>query len=423
MARAGRKDRGLLTKNDSTGKPVWYVRLYHDGRERRFGSFPNKTKAREFYEKAKLEQKEGRFFPERYQTGGYAKLEEVLEDYLAAFTGRSERDERRYKKTWLELLPEARLNAITPALLENLRVKLSEGGRSPQTVNRYMQFLRRVLNKAVRDGKLASNPVNRIKMFKEPAGRLRFLSLEEEQKLCGAVGPEFAPWVRLAILTGMRQAEQFSLRWEHVDFDRGLIALPATKAGGVQYVKLNEEAKVILRELDAKAAKAQAVAEAEAIAGKQKTVTCRSVWVFPSENPETHVDPRNFYRRVYLPKVKEKGLDGVTWHTLRHTFASRLAMSGATEGTIAALLRHSSTALVRRYAHLSPSHLQEAVEKVARFGRIEQLAEPLKEESVTAVKGEEQSRERSREAAPEPPLLIPTVTGTVTSGQGPRAAE
>ena len=169
MARAGRKDRGLLSKPDSTGKPVWYVRLYHDGRERRFGSFPTKTKAREFYEKAKLEQKEGRFFPERYQLGGYAKLEDVLNDYLDAFTGRSTRDETRYKKTWLDLLPGARLNSITPALLEKLRAQLSEGGRSPQTVNRYMQFLRRVLNKAVRDGKLASNPVSRIKMFKEPA--------------------------------------------------------------------------------------------------------------------------------------------------------------------------------------------------------------------------------------------------------------
>ncbi len=418
MARAGRKDRGLLSKPDATGKPVWFVRLYHEGRERRFGSFPNKTKAREFYEKAKLEQKEGRFFPERYQIGGYAKLAEVLEEYLAAFTGRSERDERRYKKTWLELLPEVRLNAITPALLESLRGKLSDGGRSPQTVNRYMQFLRRVLSKAVRDGKLASNPVSRIKMFREPAGRLRFLSPEEEHLLCSAVGPEFAPWVRLAVLTGMRQAEQFSLRWEHIDFDRGLITLPATKAGGVQYVKLNGEAKTILRELDTTVAKAQAVAEAEAIAGKQKTVACRSHWVFPSENPDTHVDPRNFYRRVYLPKVKKVGLDGVTWHTLRHTFASRLAMSGATEATIAALLRHSSTALVRRYAHLSPSHLQEAVEKVARFGRIEQPVEPLKEGLKPVAKGEGESEKQSCETVLEPSVSVPTVTGTVTSGQG-----
>lgn len=268
-----------------------------------------------------------------------------------------------------------------------------------------MQFLRRVFSKAVREGKLASNPVSRIKMFKEPAGRLRFLSPEEEHVLCSAVGPEFAPWVRLAILTGMRQAEQFSLQWEHIDFERGLITLPATKAGGVQYVKLNGEAKTILRELDTRAAKAQAVAEAEAIAGKQKTVAYRSPWVFPSENPDTHVDPRNFYRRVYLPKVKEVGMDGVTWHTLRHTFASRLAMSGATEGTIAALLRHSFTALVRRYAHLSPSHLQEAVEKVARFGKIEQPVEPVSEEPKPVAPGE--GSWKSEGARPSPNRQFP----------------
>ena len=43
---------------------------------------------------------------------------------------------------------------------------------------------------------------------------------------------------------------------------------------------------------------------------------------------------------------------------------------GASEGTIAALLRHSTTALVKRYAHLSPSHLRAAVEGVANFGKV-----------------------------------------------------
>ena len=81
------------------------------------------------------------------------------------------------------------------------------------------------------------------------------------------------------------------------------------------------------------------------------------------------MDPRNFYRRVFLPTVKESGLEGVSWHALRHTFASRLAMSGATEGTIASLLRHSGTDLVRGYAHLSASHLQQEIEKVSAFGK------------------------------------------------------
>ncbi len=392
MARAGRKDRGLLAKKDSTGKPVWYVRLYHEGKERRFGSFSTKTAARDFYEKAKQEQQTGRFFPERYQQGGYAKLEEVLDGYLAAFTGRSKRDEERFKKKWIAVFPGARLNALTPTALESARTQLTEG-RTPQTVNRYMGFLRRVLNKAVRDGKLASNPVSRIKMFREPAGKTRFLSPEEEGMLCEKIGAPYAGWVRLAILTGMRQMEQFSLRWEHVDLERGVLTLPNTKAGGVQYVRLNEEAKRLIQGF---------------IPGN------RSVWVFPSENPDTHADPRNFYRRVYLPKIKESGLEGVSWHSLRHTFASRLAMSGATEGTIATLLRHSGTVLVRRYAHLSPSHLQNEVEKVAAFGKVADRQtgrnEPTAEHSeVGKPVGEEEPVEG------QPTLIsVPTVTGTVT---------
>ena len=83
MARAGRKDRGLLSKLASTGKLLWYVRLYHEGKERRFGSFSTKTSARVFYEKAKQEQNQGRFFPERFQHGGKETAAAVIASYLA----------------------------------------------------------------------------------------------------------------------------------------------------------------------------------------------------------------------------------------------------------------------------------------------------------------------------------------------------
>ena len=94
-----------------------------------------------------------------------------------------------------------------------------------------------------------------------------------------------------------------------------------------------------------------------------------SVWVFPGQNPDTPIDTCNFYQRIYLPAVKATGLDAVTWHTLRHTFASRLAMKGASDGDIAASLRHSGTTLVKRYAHLSPSHLKGVMEKASAFGK------------------------------------------------------
>jgi hypothetical protein len=235
MARAGRKDRGLYSKQDTAGKVLWYVRLYHEGRDRRFGSFPTKTKAREFYEKRKVDQAEGRFFPERYQQGGFPKLADAIESHLGSFTGRSKRDEERYKRKWLELFLGARLNALTPAALEQARAQLMEG-RSVGTVNHYMKFLRRVLNKAVRDGQLATNPVCRVKMFKESAGKTRFLSPEEEAALCQKLGVPYGAWVRLAILTGMRQLEQFSLRWEHVDNGTGGLD-PADHQGGRSTVR------------------------------------------------------------------------------------------------------------------------------------------------------------------------------------------
>ena len=93
MARKGRLNRGLLFKKNTTGKLMWYVRLYHDGNERRFGSFKTKTEARDFYEKAKQEQKAGRFFPERYHAGNSVKLRDCIEGYMDNNTKKTVKDD------------------------------------------------------------------------------------------------------------------------------------------------------------------------------------------------------------------------------------------------------------------------------------------------------------------------------------------
>ncbi|MBS0150697.1 MAG: transposase [Nitrospira sp.] len=69
-------------------------------------------------------------------------------------------------------------------------------------------------------------------------------------QLCKAIGPTYAPWVRLAILTGMQKSEQFRLRWTDVDMEHGFLTLGETKSGTVQYVPLTEESIAILRNLD-----------------------------------------------------------------------------------------------------------------------------------------------------------------------------
>ena len=228
---------------------LWYVRLYHEGRERRFGSFPTKTKAREFYEKAKLEQADGRFFPERYQHGGYDLVEAVIDRYLlmiATKTPRGQVEQRYFGNWWAQYFRGQRLKAVTVPALEEARQALLKTV-TPQRVNRYMAWLRHVLNGVVREGKLPSNPALKLKMFKEPKGKTRFLSMEEERLVLDKLGPVYGPWARFAILTGLRQAEQFRVQRKDVDLERGLLTLPTTKAGGVQHAHFNEEATAILR--------------------------------------------------------------------------------------------------------------------------------------------------------------------------------
>jgi integrase len=262
---------------------------------------------------------------------------------------------------------------------------LSAKNYTPQTIVHYLKFLRHVLRWAIGRGHLEKSPFASVKLPTVRAGRTRFLSIEEEATLCKAIGQPFDSWVRLAILTGLRKAEQFSLRWADIDLERGLITLPHTKSGMVQYVPLVEEAKEIFNGL---------------IPGNT------SVWVFPSENPGTNLDPDNFYGRVYMTALEEAHLEGVTWHILRHTFASRLAMNGEAPSTIAALLRHSGTDLVARYAHLmSPTHLRGALEGVSGFGKVKNettqpVSQPIQERQnynlTVSGTGTEQA-ERGRE--------------------------
>jgi site-specific recombinase XerD len=353
MARKGRVDRGLYTKPNVQGKVLWHVRLFHNGKGNKFGPFSTKTMARDFYEKCKREQREGQFFPERYHQDGYPLVVEWIDHYLTTLPGsgkthKTQQEEHRYATWWKKRLAGKRLHHLVPENIEANKRELVEQGYAAQTVMHYLKFLRHVLNVAVRDKKLEKSPFAEVKMPKVLQGDTRELSMEEECRLLKAVGPLYGPWVRLAILTGLRQGEQFKLKWTDVDLERGIITLPQTKAGKCQYVLLNEEAKDIL---------------------KTFTSWKDSKWVFPSKTKGTHLDPKNFYHRVYVPALRRANLKNVDWHTLRHTFASRLAMDGQSDSTIAALLRHSGTALVQRYAHLSPTHLRAAVESVANFGK------------------------------------------------------
>jgi Phage integrase family len=88
--------------------------------------------------------------------------------------------------------------------------------------------------------------------------------------------------------------------------------------------------------------------------------------VFPSTAASTPPDAQNFLNRAFLPALRRAGIADFHWHDLRHTFASRLVMKGADLRTVQELLGHKMLAMTLRYAHLSPAHQLDAVQRLNR---------------------------------------------------------
>jgi integrase len=73
--------------------------------------------------------------------------------------------------------------------------------------------------------------------------------------------------------------------------------------------------------------------------------------------------PRDF-THTFAVAVKRAGIHGLHLHDLRHTFASRLAMAGVDPLTIQQLGGWKTLQMVQRYAHLSPDHKRQAIERL-----------------------------------------------------------
>lgn len=360
MARKDGKDRGLIER--PKGSKVWWVRVWEAGKEHWY-KVGAKSAARDLYQTIKDKQRKGRFFPEEYDRKKKILLKDFMDQVIAVSKKQSLRDDKRFAEFWGGIFKDRPVDTIKPAEIEKVQIRLLEGdgkedmGREPGTVNRYTDFLRHVFYLAIRDNLIQSNPAARIKRFKEPAGKIRFLS-ETEEKLLGEkiVNPLHWKMVEFALNTGLRQSEQFKLRWENVDTERRTLFIPRSKSGESRTIPLNDRTLEILRSL---------------------TSWMTSPWVFPAEAPASPMDARNFYGRVFLPVLEAVNLKGeVNWHTLRHTFASRLVMAGVDLRTVQSLMGHKTIAMTIRYAHLSDAHRLDAVNRLS----------PGKNENATVTK-------------------------------------
>jgi len=202
-------------------------------------------------------------------------------------------------------------------------------------VNRELALLRHLLRLACDEwGALTAVP--KIRLEKEPQGRLRWLTTEEATRLLAkcreSQNPILADLVEFCVFTGLRQGEGLGLTWDRVDRSRGVILLEVTKSGRRREVPLNREADAVLVRREPQ--------DSGLVFGTASWYTFRSYWD---------------------KAIVAANVDDFRFHDLRHTFASWAVQRGATLQEVKDLLGHSSLSMVMRYAHLSPEHLRKAV--------------------------------------------------------------
>jgi len=235
------------------------------------------------------------------------------------------------------------LTELAPVDIEGYKVH-RRAKVSGSTVNRELALLKRMFNLAITwDLFLAANPVRKVKFFREFNIGLRVLSSEEEKDLLQNASPYLQDLIRFALNTGLRIGEIFSLRWSNVDLKRAILAVFATKTEKIREVPINSETRQVL--------------EAWWLGKKNEVVFY---------NPETG-KPFVDLKTGFGLACQRAGISGVTWHTLRHTFASRLVNSGVDIVTVKELLGHSSLSVTMRYAHTNIDSKRAAVERLGSF--------------------------------------------------------
>src|SRR5262245_33884506 len=206
-AASRRRQRGSFERPKGSG--VWWVCYFdEDGRKHREKVGP-KGLALKLYQRRKTEVHERRFFPERIRRRDVL-LKDFITDYLARAKPklRSFVNHERYGRYWTDALGDRPLRQVLPADLDRYVARRRDERMAVASINRELAFLKRVFNVAIADGRADVNPVKAVRFFKENNARVRFLTIEEEASLRGAMAPEHRTMIVVAIHTGLRRGEQ-----------------------------------------------------------------------------------------------------------------------------------------------------------------------------------------------------------------------
>lgn len=286
---------------------------------------------------------------------------------------------REYRRLWQKnVLPAVGSKAVASVTNADIRKLHRSLHKTPYVANRVVARLNTFFEYAIAEGAIPSkeNPAQAIEHYTEQ-GRERFLTKEEFQRLGAALAkaekeglppapqhrskpkkaenkkhtpknadtpipanPFAVAAIRLLALTGCRENEILSLRWDAIDFERGHLRLADTKTGK-SVRPLGQSAAGVLAALPR-------------IHGNPH--------VLPGLKQGGHLKE---IKRVWFAVRFAAKLEGLRLHDLRHSFASVPAASGESLLVVRSLLGHKNVATTERYAHLGDDPAKRAADRTS----------------------------------------------------------
>ena len=272
-------------------------------------------------------------------------VQELIAEYLATVTPRkspaSQRRDHvvleRFRKRWGALgLDQLSNKTLEDYLTERLHdVTLA-------TVSKELGILKSAYARALRWDWVSTTPFRGIALNQEGEARVRWLTDDEATRLVATV----APWLRDLILvgldTGLRRSNLVGLQWAWLH-DQGTVLLVPR-----QHVKAKKVTVMI------------------PLTTRAASILQRQVRHGNTPHVFTQSDGRAYSLEqvgmAVIRAAKQAQLPGVSLHTLRHTFISRLVQAGRPLPEVAALAGHRDIKMTMRYAHLAPSHLRAGID-------------------------------------------------------------
>jgi integrase len=351
---------GVVTVEKKKSDIWWYEFTFGGKRYRGSTKEHLKTLAREVEkrERSKIDRAYAGL-PTQAASQGIRTVSEALKDYRAGYTTGHREKSVSWVKERAAHIERLLGRAILPDLDETrirgyITARLAEGVGN-RTVNMEVDCLARAIGRQWRE----SWP--KVKRLEENHEAGRALSTEEENRLLAVAAanrsPLILPFVRIALLTGMRSGEIRALRVGQLDWKTRFLRVgrAKTRAGTGREIPMNADL-------------------AETLAGqiawlKRKFETePQPDWhLFPFSNRVRPIDPTRAATTIKTAweSVRKTASVDCRFHDLRHTALTKMAEAGVPESTMLALVGHMSRAMLERYSHIRMAAKREAVEALA----------------------------------------------------------